>query len=155
MRASKPLISMFVFSAFIFAANNPFLGTWKLNAAKSKGTPGTMNKEGTQVFEAEGDQVKRTFDAVDADGQRIHMSGTIPWDGKEHKVDSPNGLPPAMVAVKKIDERTIEVTVKANGKIVVSGRSVVSKDGKTMTSSFKGQDPKGRNFNNVEVMEKQ
>src|SRR6478672_2706705 len=122
MRAPKTLLSMFVFSAFVFAGNNAFLGTWKLNTAKSKGTPGTMNKEATQVFEAEGDQVKRTFDAVDADGRRIHMSGTIPWDGKEHKVDSPNGLPPVMVAVKQIDERTIEVRVTANGKIVTSGR---------------------------------
>jgi hypothetical protein len=42
-----------------------------------------------------------------------------------------------------------------NGKVVTAGRSVVSKDGKTMTGSFKGEDPKGRKFDNVEVMDKQ
>ena len=120
-----------------------------------KGTPGTLSKEGTVVFEAEGDQIKRTLTGIDADGLRVNMTGTIPWDGKEHKVDGPNGAPPAMVAVKRVNERTIDVNVTVNGKLMASGRSVVSKDGKTMTSHFKGEDPKGRKFDNVEVMEKQ
>jgi hypothetical protein len=114
-----------------------------------------MNREETAVFEAAGNQVKRTFTAVDADGQSINMSAAIPWDGTEHKVDGPNGTPPAMVAVKQVNDHTIDVTVKVNGKIVATGRSVVSKDGKTMTSHFKGEDPKGRKFDNTEVLEKQ
>jgi hypothetical protein len=48
------------------------------------------------------------------------------------------------------------VTVKnADGKVVSSGHAEVSKDGKTMTATFKGEDPKGRKFNNVEVFDKQ
>ena len=62
---------------------------------------------------------------------------------------------PAMVAVKSLNARTIDVTVKVNGKVVSTGRAVVSKDGKTMTSSFKGEDPKGRKFDNVEVFDRQ
>jgi len=62
---------------------------------------------------------------------------------------------PAMVAVKNVNDHTLNITVKVNGKVVVSGRSVVSKDGKTMTGTFKGEDPKGRKFDNVEVYEKQ
>ena len=92
-------------------------------------------------------------DVVDADGQKINMSATVPWDGMEHKVDGPMG--PAMVAVKIINDRTHNVTAKVNGKVVAAGRAVVSKDGKTMTSSFKGEDPKGRKFDNVEVYDKQ
>src|ERR1700739_4018269 len=123
MRGLKPVTAVLLFSAALLAANNPFLGTWKLNAAKSKGTPGTMTKEATVVFEAAGDQVKRTFTAIDADGQRINMSATIPWDGMEHKVDGPNGTPPALVAVKQINDHTLDVTVKVNDKIVSAGRA--------------------------------
>jgi hypothetical protein len=135
------------------AADNPFVGTWKLNTAKSKGTPGTMSKEETVVFETDGSGVKRTVTGVDADGQKINLSATIPWDGMEHKVDGPMG--PAMVAVKSVNDRTLNVTVNVNGKVVSSGRVVVSKDGKTMTGHFKGEDPKGRKFDNVEIFDRQ
>ena len=141
------------FSIVLSAADNPFVGTWKLNTAKSKGTAGTMFKEQTVEFETNGNGVKRTVTGIDADGQKIDMSSTIPWDGKEHKVDGPMG--PAMVAVKSVNDRTLNVTVKVNGKVVSAGRAIVSKDGKTMTGSFKGEDPKGRKFNNVEVFDKQ
>jgi hypothetical protein len=155
MRGFQFLTAICLFSTALFAADNPFLGTWKLNPAKSKGTAGTMEKEATMVFEADGGKIKRTFTGIDADGEKIHMVGSIPWDGIPHQVDGPNGAPPAMVAVNRINDRTIAVTVTVNGKVVTAGRSVVSKDGKTMTGSFKGEDPKGRKFDNVEVMDKQ
>jgi hypothetical protein len=142
-----------VFSIIAAAADNPFLGTWKLNTAKSKGTAGTMSKEATVTFETDGKGIKRTVSGVNADGQKINTSATIPWDGMEHKVDGPMG--PAMVAVKSVNDRTVNVTVQVNGKVVSSGRVVVSRDGKTMTSTFKGEDPKGRKFDNVEVYERQ
>lgn len=147
------LTAFCLFSVAVVAADNPFIGTWKLNTAKSKGTPGTMDKESTQVFEADGNGIKRTVTAIDAEGKPIKMSATIPWDGMEHKVAGPMG--PAMVAVKKVNDHTVDITVKVNGKVVVSGRSVVSKDGKTMTGTFKGEDPKGKKFDNVEIYEKQ
>jgi hypothetical protein len=142
-----------IFSIVSAAAENPFIGTWKLNTAKSKGTPGTMSKEATIVFESDGNRVKRTVTGINADGQKINTSASIPWDGKEHQVDGPMGS--AMVAVGRVDDRTLMVTVKVDGKVVSSGRVVVSKDGKTMTSSFKGEDPKGRKFDNVDVFERQ
>lgn len=142
-----------IFSMISTAAENPFLGKWKLNTAKSKSTPGTMFKELTVVFESDGNGIKRTLTGIDADGQKIDMSDTIPWDGIEHKIDGPMG--PAMVAAKRVNDHTLNLTVKVNGKVVSSGRAVVSKDGKTMTSSLKGEDPKGRKLDNVEVFERQ
>jgi hypothetical protein len=147
------LAAFYLFSLVLGAADSPFIGTWKLNTAKSKGTAGTLSKEETVIFEADGNGIKRTLTGIDADGQKINMSGSIPWDGMEHKVDGPMG--PAMVAVKNVNDHTVNVTVKVNGKVVSSGRSMVSKDGKTMTSYFKGEDMKGRKFDNVEVYEKQ
>lgn len=153
MRVLHLVVAFCICSIILTAADNPFVGTWKLNTAKSKGTPGTMNKEATVVFETDANGVKRTVKGIDADGQKLEASGTVPWDGMEHKVDGPMG--PAMVAVKSVNDRKINVTVKVNGKVVSSGRAVVSKDGKTMTASFKGEDPKGRKFDNVEVFDRQ
>ncbi len=155
MRALSCVAAVCIFSVGLVAADNPFLGTWKLNTAKSKGTPGTLSKEATVVFEAVGDQIKRTVTGIDPDGERVNMSSTIAWDGKEHQVDAPN-RPPVMVAVKSVNDRRVDVTVKrADGKVVSSGHADVSKDGKTMTATFKGEDPKGRKFDNVELFDKQ
>ena len=155
MRALSCVAAVCVFSVALVAANNPFVGTWKLNTAKSKGTPGTLSKEATVVFDAVGDQMKRTVTGIDPDGEPVNTSSTIPWDGKEHKVEGPKGRPPVMVAVKSVNDRRVNVTVKRDGKVVSSGHVDVSKDGKTMAARLKGEDPKGRKFDNVEVFDKQ
>ena len=77
MRGLKSVTAICVFSAALFAADNPFLGTWKMNVAKSKGTPGTLAKEATVKFEADGDQIKRTVTGTEGDGQPMNISGTI------------------------------------------------------------------------------
>ena len=156
MRVLSCVAAVCVFSVALIAADNPFVGTWKLNTAKSKGTPGTLSKEETVVFEAVGDQMKRTVTGIDPDGEPLNISSTIAWDGKDHKVEGPKGRPPVMVAVKPVNDRRVNVTVKgADGKVLSSGHAEVSKDGKTLTATFKGEDPKGRKFDNVEVYEKQ
>ena len=153
MRGLKRLTTICVFSTALFAADNPYVGTWKLNTAKSKFSPGTAMKEATVTFEAVGDQMKRTLVGIGPDGEQLNQSGTIPWDGKDHKIDAPNG-PSIMVAVKKTN-RTLDVTVKQDGKLVDTIKVVVSKDGKTMTATDKGEDQKGRKLDNTEVFEKQ
>ncbi len=63
MRGLQFFAAVCIFSTFAIAADNPFIGTWKLDAAKSKFSPGTEIKEMTMTFEAVGDQVKRVATA--------------------------------------------------------------------------------------------
>jgi hypothetical protein len=155
MRGLRFLIALSVISTAMLAADNPFIGTWKLNVAKSKFSPGTAIKEETVTFEAVGDQMKRTVVGIDADGEQLNQNSTIPWDGKAHKIEaSPN--PPIMVAVKKVNDHTLDVTVKQpDGKLVDTVKAVVSQDGKSITVTESGEDPKGRKLDNTEVFEKQ
>lgn len=154
MRGLKIFTAICVLSAALSAADNPFLGTWKMNAARSKGTPGTMAKEATVKFEAMGSKIKRTVTGTDGDGQPLNISGTLLWDGKEHKVVNPDGSS-IMVAVKKVNDHALHVTAKQNGKLLQTMKVAVSKDGKTMTAAVKGGDPKGRKLDNIEVLERQ
>jgi hypothetical protein len=59
------------------------------------------------------------------------------------------------VAVNVLNDNAIKFMVKHEGKFVIGGRLVISKDGKTMTAYAKGSDPQGRKVDNVEVFEKQ
>jgi hypothetical protein len=155
MRGLRFLIALSVISTAMLAADNPFIGTWKLNVAKSKFSPGTAIKEETVTFEAVGDQMKRTVVGIDADGEQLNQNSTIPWDGKAHKIEAPPN-PPIMVAVKKVNDHTLDVTVKQpDGKLVDTVKAVVSQDGKSITVTESGEDPKGRKLDNTEVFEKQ
>jgi len=149
MRGLRFLIATSVFSVALLAANNPFLGTWKLNNAKSKFS-GTELKEMTVVFTAVGDQVKRVANGIDGDGEPIHESSTIAWDGKDHPIDTPGFT----VAVSP-SKRVLDVIVKHDGKVIDRIRAVVSRNGKITTITEKGEDEKGRKIDSVEVFEKQ
>jgi hypothetical protein len=120
----------FIALAVSFAADNPHLGTWKLNEAKSKFIPGAA-KNNTVVYEAVGDQIKATVDGVDANGKPTHSEWTGKFDGKDYPL---TGDPDADTrSYKKIDARTMELTNKKDGKVVVNAKIVVSADGKTRT----------------------
>ncbi|PYL37432.1 MAG: hypothetical protein DMF36_09625, partial [Verrucomicrobia bacterium] len=73
----------FFVGAACFAADDPNMGTWKLNETKSKTAPG-VEKLTTVVYEAAGDQVKVTIDGTDANGKPIHNEWTGKFDGKDY-----------------------------------------------------------------------
>jgi hypothetical protein len=151
-------LALFLVSATLMAADNPFLGTWKLNTEKSKSSPMPVAKSMTVVFEADGDKVRRTVTGVAADGKPIMQGGpegaSTAWDGKDHRVQAPDA-PPMTIAVKRVNDHRNDVTIKQNGKVTVTVRSEVSKDGATMTNTVNGVNDKGEKFHEVEILEKQ
>jgi len=141
----------FLEGALCFAAD-PQMGTWKLNEAKSKITPGTA-KFTTVTFKNMLGQVKTTQDGIDADGKPIHVEWSGQFDGKDYPVTGdPSG---DTRSYRKVDDRTLEVTVKKNGKAIVTARTVVSADGKSRSATVSGTTPKGKKFKNVAVYDKQ
>ena len=139
-------------AAVCFAADNPFVGTWKLNEAKSKLAAGAA-KNNTVVYEAAGDSIKVTVDGVDAKGKSVHDDWTGKFDGKDY----PATGDPTMDArsYKMVDAHTLSMTVKKDGKVTISGRIVVSADGKTRTVTTTITDSMGMKTTGVAVYDKQ
>jgi hypothetical protein len=133
-------------------ADNPHMGTWKLNEAKSKFSPGAT-KNNTVVYEAAGDSVKVTVDGVDGDGNPSHNEWTGKFDGKFYPV---TGDPTSdMRSYRKINNHTMALTGKKGGKITLTGRIVVTANGRTRTVTTTGTDSKGKRFSNRAVYDKQ
>jgi len=131
---------------------DPQMGTWKLNEAKSKFDPG-VPKNKTVVYEAVGDNVKITVDGTDKDGNATHNEWTGKFDGKDYPV---TGAPAQDTrSYKKVNDRTLEMTAKKDGKVTVSGRIVLSADGKTRTVTVGGTDAEGKKFQSKVVYDKQ
>jgi hypothetical protein len=75
----------FLAGAACLAADDPQMGTWKLNEAKSKIKPGTR-KNTTVVYETVGDKVKITADGMDAKGKATRSMWTGKFDGRDYPV---------------------------------------------------------------------
>lgn len=136
-----------------FAQTDPFIGTWKLNLAKSKYSPGPAPKSLTVTHEAVGQGVKVTVKGTDAEGKPVDFQLTANFDGKDYPV---TGVPDFdTVAQKRINANTVEFTRKKAGKVVSTATRVVSKDGKTSTLTDKGVNAKGEKFSNTAVFDKQ
>lgn len=134
-----------------FAAEDPQMGTWKLNEAKSKIAAGSP-KNSTVVYATEGDNVKITVDGTDADAKSMHNEWTGKFDGKDYAV---TGDPTQdMRSYKKINAHTLQLTVKKDGKVTNSGRIVVTPDGKSRTVTTTRTDSKGKKSTSTAVYDK-
>ena len=134
-----------------FAAEDPQMGTWKLNDAKSKIAAGSP-KNSTVVYAAEGDNVKITVDGTDADAKPMHNEWTGKFDGKDYPV---TGDPTQdMRSYKKINAHTLQLTVKKDGKVTNSGRIIVAPDGKSRTVTTTRSDSKGKKSKSTAVYDK-
>ncbi len=136
--------------AMCFAS--PQMGTWKLNEAKSK-MPAGAPKNTMVVYEMAGDKVKVTVDGVDGAGKPMHNEWTGMFDGKDYAIV---GDPTADTrAYKKINDHTLELTNKKEGKVTATGKVVVSADGKTRTVTVNATDPSGKKVEYTAVYDKQ
>lgn len=128
----------------------PWAGTWKLNVAKSKYSPGPAPKSSTIKMEATaGGGIKQTQEQVTATGETRHIEVSAMFDGKDAAV---KGNPDADTqSFKKLDNRSYEVTAKKNGKVTTVSKVVISADGKTRTTTQTGTNPQGQKVSNTLV----
>jgi hypothetical protein len=134
------------------AADDPMIGTWKLNEAKSKIAPGSPNNN-LVVYEASGDSVKVTTDGTNSEGKATHSEWTGKFDGKDYPVTGDPNTDTR--SYKKVNSHTLALTNKKGDKVTISGRVVVSADGKTRTVTLTGTDANGKKFTSTAVYDKQ
>jgi len=134
-------------------ASDPVAGTWELNLAKSTFSPGPPPKSQTRTYEVTGQQEKMTAKGIDAEGKSTPLQfAVITTDGKDYPY---TGSPRFdTISVTPGDAVTATYTNKRAGKVVVTGTRVISKDGKMMTISAKGTNPKGQPVENILVFDK-
>ena len=117
-------------------AADPVVGSWTLDVAKSKFSPGPAPKGATRVYTESANGVSLDGKAVAADGKEASMHVTYKADGKSYPV---SGNPDAdSVTPKSVDARTWDFTLTKDGKVVGTVHRVVSADGKTLTVHNKG-----------------
>ena len=128
------------------------IGSWKLNEAKSKISPGAP-KNAMVVIAAAGDSMKVTVDGVGADGKPTHNEWTGKFDGKDYPL---SGDPASdMRAYKPVNDHSLAIAEKKAGKTTTTGNIVISADGKTRTVTASVTDATGKKTSVTFVYDKQ
>jgi hypothetical protein len=127
------------------------MGTWKLNEAKSKLVPG-MGKNTMVAYAEQKDKITVTVDGVDKDGKSTHGVWAGKLDGKAYPMKG--NLPYNSVAYKVVNNRTYDLTAMKNGKMLWTGKSTVSADGKSRRVTLNGTDAQGKKFSGKAVYDK-
>jgi hypothetical protein len=150
-------VALVVFGATALAQSDAILGTWTLNVAKSKYNPGPPPMSETIVNESwDTDGLRYTITTVQADGTRVTSGSSVHYDGKDYKVTFTTGIPDVdTVAARRVDANTVTYTNKKGGKVVETGKAVVSNNGKVFTITWTEINAQGQKEVGVEVYDKQ
>ena len=131
-----------------------WIGTWKLNAAKSSYDPGPPPyRRATYTIEPWQDGLKVTYDLVHPRGGWTHLEWSGRLDGRDYRVQ---GLDEVVTyAYRPAGNGSYEVTVKFDGRVTAISTITLSADGRTMTTTTRGKGDGGREVATTTVYEKQ
>jgi hypothetical protein len=145
------IVALFATFMVSFAADVN-IGTWKLNDAKSKLSPGAR-RDTSVVIAAAGDRLKVTVEGVNANATSVHNEWMGKFDGKDYPVI---GDPDTDTrAYKPVNDHALAVTEKKSGKVSLTGRVVYSADGKTRTLTTVETNANGTKTSDTSVYDKQ
>jgi hypothetical protein len=142
--------------ATVAMAADPWVGTWKLNPAKSTAPGGRLpHPSSTNVIEIQGETMHMIVDQTNATGKLERVEYTAKLDGKEYPVKvSPPSPGLYTISLKIINPRTREF-VENIGKRTIKGRDVLSEDGKSFSRIVDSKDAEGRDTSIMQFFEKQ
>lgn len=133
----RTLFTVVVFVSFclLVQASDLFVGTWKLNVAKSK-LLDTDTVSQTMTIKSTGPNTfLTTLDRLTKYGQTRHQEINRTRDGKEHPATGAGFKQEgATEIVEQVDASTLKVTQNRDGKVISEFTSTISPDGKTMTN---------------------
>ena len=146
-----------VCGAFAQSKDDPSLGTWKLNVAKSKFTPGPPIKGDTRSYEVNDEGwLIVTTETMQPDGRRTGVRFAAKFDGKPYPQIGRFAPTVTLITYQPVDKLTLKYTQRdTSGKVLSTNTRTVSADGKTMTIEQRSTDDKGRPTVNVELFERQ
>ena len=112
-----------------------WVGVWTLSAVLSaSSTAPRLYTRGTRHIQSSGSSVTIVDDLVRIRGGVVHLEWTGTLDGRDYPVQGVEVF--LTSAYRQLDDHTLELTQKVDGKrVVVHATLVLSPDGKTITTT--------------------
>lgn len=137
--------------------DDPAIGSWTLNVAKSTFTPGPPIKGDTRSYEVNNDGwLIVTTETIQPDGTRTGVRFAARFDGKPYPQIGRFAPTVTLITYEFVNRNTLKYTQYDNkGKVNSTNTRTVSADGKTMRIEQKSTDANGRSVVNIELFERQ
>ncbi len=148
----KSILLLLLGFALLWAATDPFAGTWVMNRAKTTYRTGQAPRELTIVIDPQGRYLDVTVKGTAGDGSPMLSRYSIPIAGGKGTVAVSNAFD--AVSSKRIDANTRENTYYMGTTVVQTTRPMVSRDGKTLTVEVKGTDAHGQPFDGTATFDR-
>jgi hypothetical protein len=116
------------------AKDDPFIGRWVLDRAKSEFS-GAVPERRVTIFELTPAGIKHITETVIANGSTDRVEYTAKYDEKDVPISNSFLW---QVSLKRTDPRTIVRSGKVMGKVVETSTRTVSADGQTLTITTSG-----------------
>jgi hypothetical protein len=152
MRIAR-LISVLAVVATALVAASPYVGTWKLDPAKSKYKTGSAPKEQTVAISESAGDLHVVVKGVASNGTPISSHTVVPAAGGAGKIVESTAYDG--VSNKRVSESERETSYSKGGKVIYTVHSKVSADGKTLTTHAKGMTAAGQMVEGTNVYSKQ
>jgi hypothetical protein len=115
---------------FAYSQENLIFGTWNINTSKTQNPP----QSETRIYEDRGGGfILSTRQGTDSQGHDYFSQYAAKHDGKEYPrmVKGSPGI--NTIAFQQIDPYTSTYTLRTNGKVIATGKTTISLDGKVLT----------------------
>jgi hypothetical protein len=156
MKKALLLLAVLGLAGALWAAD-PIIGKWKLNIEKSKGLQPTADpmKEMIEDYsELDTGQIELTLTRTVADG--TSSVSRLTWPAQGGAVTFLQGDPRGRSLVETlIASGEWYVTYMRNGKQYLTVHKAVSKDGKTLLQTYKGEDSSGKPIETTLIFDRQ
>ena len=134
-------------------AADPFVGTYKLNAARSTTTGGQLPPDLTLTIAEDSGNLRITTSGTSANGSPISADVlVIPKAGGT--VKAAEGASYDSTLVSRKDANTIDMLASQKGKERARVKLALSRDGKTLTRSFTSTNAQGKPVTGTSVLER-
>lgn len=118
-----------------------WFGTWHLDVARSTFVGKTPYVRGTwKVSKGPDDQVVMIYDQVGTRGGVTHMEWKGVFDGSDRRLQGPDAV--VTYAYSRVDDRTLNLLVKVDGRPTTTARVVLGDDG-TVTATATNSTSRG------------
>lgn len=152
----RRLIAILTLGAMFFVAvamaADPVVGTWTLDVAKSKFSPGPAPKSATRVYTEAAVGIAFEEKSVGADGKETSVHAISKANSTYPIIGSPVA---DTVTAKAVNARTWDFSLMRAGKLVGTVHRVVSADGKRLTVHNKGTGADGVAYDDTLVFTRQ
>jgi hypothetical protein len=129
---------------------DPLLGSWQLDVAKSRYVPGPPPRSETRTYVRDKDGMKGTIRRQRDDGREEVIEYRADFD-REYPVMGTEAYD--TIRLRRIDAHTADAVLSHGGRVFGTARRVVSEDGRTLTIAFRQED-RGVLENNTAVYRK-